>query len=98
MEHHDGMAATCTEDGWEAYDKCSRCDYTTYKEIKALGHRINHDEIKNLTPATTSAAGSYEVETICDVCHQIIGTKTVSILKIGTVSLSKEKLTYTGSG
>ena len=98
LEHHDGMAATCTEDGWEAYDKCSRCDYTTYKEIKALGHRINHDEIKNLTPATTSAAGSYEVETICDVCHQIIGTKTVSILKIGTVSLSKEKLTYTGSG
>ena len=38
LVHHDGKAATCTEAGWEAYDTCSRCDYTTYKEISALGH------------------------------------------------------------
>ncbi len=24
--------------GWNAYDTCSRCDYTSYKEIAALGH------------------------------------------------------------
>ena len=36
--HHDGKAAACTEAGWEAYDTCSRCDYTTYKEIPATGH------------------------------------------------------------
>ena len=36
--HHEGKAATCTENGWEAYDDCSRCDYTTYKEIAATGH------------------------------------------------------------
>ena len=61
-------------------------------------HGTSREEIKNLKPATTSAAGSYEVETICDVCHQTIGTKTVSIPKIGTVSLSASKLTYSGSG
>ena len=31
-------APTCTEIGWDAYDTCSRCDYTTYVEIPALGH------------------------------------------------------------
>ena len=35
---HDGKAATCTESGWKAYVTCSRCDYTTYEEIEALGH------------------------------------------------------------
>ena len=36
--HHEAKAATCTEIGWEAYDTCSRCDYTTYVELPALGH------------------------------------------------------------
>lgn len=36
--HHDGKSAGCTSNGWEAYDTCSRCDYSTYKEIKATGH------------------------------------------------------------
>ena len=33
--HHEAKAPTCTEIGWEAYDTCSRCDYTTYVEIPA---------------------------------------------------------------
>ena len=36
--HHDAKAPTCTETGWNAYDTCSRCDYTTYSETAALGH------------------------------------------------------------
>ena len=35
---HAGQAATCTENGYNAYVTCSRCDYTTYTVIKALGH------------------------------------------------------------
>lgn len=33
-------APTCTENGWEAYEKCIRpnCDYTTYVKIDKLGH------------------------------------------------------------
>ena len=38
LVHQDGKEATCTEKGWDAYDTCSRCDYTTYKEIPAAGH------------------------------------------------------------
>ena len=37
----EAKAPTCTEKGWEAYVKCSRCDYSTYKEIAALGHSYN---------------------------------------------------------
>ena len=36
--HYGAKAATCTEDGWNAYDACSRCDYTTIKVIPALNH------------------------------------------------------------
>ena len=36
--HHAGKAAACTETSWVAYDTCSRCDYTTYKELPALEH------------------------------------------------------------
>ena len=35
---HDAKAPTCTEVGNEAYVTCTRCDYTTYKEISANGH------------------------------------------------------------
>lgn len=36
--HHDGKEASCTESGYEAYDTCKRCKYTTYKEISEAGH------------------------------------------------------------
>jgi hypothetical protein len=37
---HDGKAATCTSPGYEPYNTCKTCDYTTYKEIPALGHEF----------------------------------------------------------
>ena len=48
--HHEGKAATCTEKGWEAYDTCSRCDYSTYEEIAATGH---HYKAKVNAPTCT---------------------------------------------
>lgn len=38
IEHHNAKSATCTEVGWNAYDKCLICDYTTFIEIPAMGH------------------------------------------------------------
>ncbi len=37
---HEAQNATCTKDGWEAYVKCSRCGYNTYKQIPATGHSV----------------------------------------------------------
>ncbi|MBQ8004392.1 MAG: hypothetical protein IJ299_04800, partial [Oscillospiraceae bacterium] len=33
-----GKEATCTENGWNSYEKCDKCGYTTYSEVPALGH------------------------------------------------------------
>jgi len=35
---HDAQAPTCLEIGWKSYETCTRCDYTTYTELPALGH------------------------------------------------------------
>ena len=38
---YEAKAPTCTAIGWDAYVKCSRCDYSTYAEKAALGHNYN---------------------------------------------------------
>jgi len=39
---HEAKAPTCTEIGWNAYATCTKCDYTTYKEIPATGHKYGN--------------------------------------------------------
>ena len=48
---HAAQAPTCTAIGWDAYQTCSRCDYTTYAEKKALGHDLK--ETAKLEPTCT---------------------------------------------
>ena len=60
--HHDAKAATCTEKGWAAYDTCSRCNYSTYKEIAATGH--HHSAV---VTAPTCTAQGYTTHT-CTAC------------------------------
>ena len=44
LVQHAAKAPTCTEKGWNAYETCSRCNYTTYAELPALNHAlVNHD-------------------------------------------------------
>ena len=64
LVHHEAKAATCTEIGWNEYDTCSRCDYTTYVEIPALGHDLEHHEAK---AATCTEIGWNEYDT-CSRC------------------------------
>ena len=40
---------TLEDVGWNAYDTCKRCDYTTYEEIAALGHDLEHHDAKATT-------------------------------------------------
>lgn len=93
-------AADCTHDAFY-YFSCECGTISSNKSFNdpdtALGHRTSHDEIINLTPATTSAAGSYDKVSVCDDCRAEINSTKVEIPKIETVSLSKTKLTYIGS-
>ena len=36
LRHHDAKLASYTSVGWDAYDECSRCDHTTYREYPIL--------------------------------------------------------------
>lgn len=54
LAEHDGQEATCEHIGWEAYQTCSKCDYTTYEEIPV---RTEH----NYSDGVCVWCGEYEI-------------------------------------
>ena len=89
LTHHDAQPATCTAIGWEAYDTCSRCTYTTYREIPAAhtygetwvkgqdGHWKVCEVCRNrseVKPHTWKDATTSAPKT-CTVCGATTGTK-----------------------
>ena len=60
-------AATCTEKGWNAYEYCTKCDYTTYSEIDALGHNMTLTAAKDPTCTATGNNAYYT----CDRCNGV---------------------------
>ena len=83
LEHHEAKPATCTEIGWDAYDTCSRCDYTTYIEIEALGHTEGEAVRENEVPASCTAAGSYDEVVYCAVCGEELSRAGMTIEALG---------------
>ncbi|MBO4539378.1 MAG: right-handed parallel beta-helix repeat-containing protein, partial [Clostridia bacterium] len=65
LVYHNGQAATCTEKGWNAYNTCTRCDYTTYVEIAALGHDPVHHDGQAAT-CTEKGWNAYDTCSRCD--------------------------------
>ena len=61
--HHEAKTPTCTEIGWDEYDTCTRCDYTTYVELPALGHDYQKTVVQ-----PTCEKGSYTRYT-CSRCE-----------------------------
>ncbi len=64
--HHDKKDATCTEDGHKAYDTCSRCDFTTYTKIDALGHDYSTDWKTDVEPTCTTVGSKSHHCTRCE--------------------------------
>lgn len=62
LEQHEAKAPTCTEIGWNAYETCSRCNYTTYTEQPALNH-----DYQAVTVEPTCETDGYTVFT-CSRC------------------------------
>lgn len=63
--HHEAKTPTCTESGWDAYDTCSRCDYSTYVEKPALKHDLINHEAKAPT-CTEIGWDAYDTCSRCD--------------------------------
>ena len=64
LVHPRAKAPTCTEIGWDAYDLCVRCGYTTRKELPAL----NHDLKQYAAKAPTCTAIGWDAYEACSRC------------------------------
>ena len=64
---HDAKAPTCTEIGWDAYQTCENCVYTTYKELSATGHSCVCHEKKE----ATCTDDGYEAYFECEDCGKL---------------------------
>ena len=74
LVHHEAKAATCTANGWEAYDTCKNCDYSTYQEIPATGHNVT---LVAKVDATCTTDGK-EAHYIC-ICGKLFGDAMASV-------------------
>ena len=65
LVHYDAQAPTCTKPGWDAFDTCPRCYYTTFRAIPALKHDLEHHEAKAPT-CTEKGWDAYDTYSRCD--------------------------------
>ena len=68
LVHHEAKAPTCTEIGWDAYDECSKCDYTTYAEKAATGH--TEEKLGGKDASCTEDGLTDGVK--CSVCDEVL--------------------------
>ena len=63
LAHFRAKAPTCTEIGWNAYDRCIRCGYTTRKELPA-----QHDLEQHAAKAPTCTEKGWNAYETCSRC------------------------------
>ena len=63
LVQHAAKAPTCTEIGWDAYDRCIRCGYTTRKELPA-----QHDLEQHAAKAPTCTEKGWDAYETCSRC------------------------------
>ena len=61
--HHEAKAPTCTDIGWDAFDTCKNCDYTTRKELPA-----QHDLKQHAAKAPTCTEIGWNAYETCSRC------------------------------
>ena len=63
LEQHAAQAPTCTEIGWNAYETCKNCNYTTRKELPA-----QHDLKQHAAKAPTCTEIGWDAYEACSRC------------------------------
>ena len=78
-------APTCTEIGWEAYNTCKRdgCNYTTYKELLALGHEDSNNDHLCDACSTKISDHSYESKIAREATTTYTGIRIYTCTKCG---------------
>ncbi len=100
--HHNELNPTCEEAGYKEYDTCSRCNYTTYEEVKKIGHNYSNPVFTwtDFTAAATFTCTNDEthIETINAVISSeliIDPTCTATGVKTHTATVIFNNKTYT---
>ena len=63
LVQYAAKAPTCTEIGWDAYDRCKNCNYTTRKELPA-----QHDLKQHAAKAPTCTEKGWNAYETCSRC------------------------------
>ena len=71
LEQHAAKAPTCTEIGWDAYEACKNCNYTTRKELSALNHDLEQHDAK----APTCTEIGWDAYETCSRCNHTTRTE-----------------------
>lgn len=74
LEQHAAKAPTCTEIGWDAYDRCVRCGYTTRKELPA-----QHDLKQHAAKAPTCTEKGWNAYETCSRCDYTTYTELTAL-------------------
>ena len=74
LEQHEAQAPTCTEIGWDAYDRCIRCGYTTRKELPA-----QHDLKQHAAKAPTCTEKGWNAYETCSRCDYTTYTELTAL-------------------
>lgn len=70
LVQYAAKAPTCTEIGWDAYDRCIRCGYTTRKELPA-----QHDLKQHTAKAPTCTEKGWDAYETCSRCDHTTYTE-----------------------
>ena len=70
LVQYAAKAPTCTEIGWDAYDRCIRCGYTTRKELPA-----QHDLKQHAAKAPTCTEKGWDAYETCSRCNHTTYTE-----------------------
>ena len=74
LVHFRAKAPTCTEIGWDAYDRCIRCGYTTRKELPA-----QHDLEQHAAKAPTCTEAGWDAYETCSRCDYTTYTELTAL-------------------
>ena len=74
LVHFRAKAPTCTEIGWDAYDRCIRCGYTTRKELPA-----QHDLKQHAAKAPTCTKIGWNAYKTCSRCDYTTYTELTAL-------------------
>ena len=74
LTQYEGKTPNCVENGWKAYEKCDRCDYSTYEELVSNGHGYD-----TVVTAPTCANRGYTTYTCAGCGDRYVGDEVAAL-------------------